>query len=256
MRNLLLYIISSIFISINILAQNDGLIQWNFHTKELGNNEFILTFDAQIQEGWYLYSQHLDGQTPRPTKIEFEEMTEGYIKLSEIEEQGEIIEYYDTAIEKDIRKYADRVKFVTTVRTFSDKVDIAGTVDFMICNNTECKPPTKQGFVFKLLAPPNKPTLSVNNNKDNFEIITDKKYTEEGFRSNDGKMLGSSHSGTVLVTKNGIESVPKPVLPEYQGGMDMKNEEKTVSVEGSNDLIAHNMGAYMVRETTPVKKKK
>ena len=58
---------------------------------------------------------------------------------------------FETAFKSEVRYYENAVDFVQTVKVRSDvKTNLAGKVEFMVCNDHECLPPTDVDFSIPL----------------------------------------------------------------------------------------------------------
>lgn len=144
---LLTIIIFSCFLTLsNITAQNNTPVTWHISAKPVDANVYELTFNAEIQQGWYLYSQHLTDGGPVPTTFEFEQGAS--IKLlKDVEEDGAIQEQYDPNFDMQIRKYASQVSFYAVVEANPETI-LNGTIRYMACDAEKCLPPKVETFSF------------------------------------------------------------------------------------------------------------
>ena len=84
MKKLLIFIIT--ILSFNINAQIYAPVSWTFSQKILSENEVELNFTANIDEGWYIYSQSLSDDGPVPTEFTFQE-AKNYKLLGDVIEE-------------------------------------------------------------------------------------------------------------------------------------------------------------------------
>ena len=57
----------------NSKAQIEDPVSWEMSSSHIQGNEFLLTFTAKIDEGWYVYSQYLESDDgPVRTEISFD----------------------------------------------------------------------------------------------------------------------------------------------------------------------------------------
>jgi len=135
-KNLLLILF--LFFSINTLyAQVLEPVKWTSKAEQVGENKFVLTFSAKIQDGWYLYSQELEEGGPIPTSFDFEGI-EGAQLIGKIREVGDLKEAFEPMFEMNVRKYSKKVAFKATVKTSKPKVKIEVPVIYMSCNDESC----------------------------------------------------------------------------------------------------------------------
>ena len=70
---------------------------------------------------------------------------------SAIKEVGKMVKKYEEAFKSEVRYYAQSVDFVQVVKVKSTaKTSLAGTVEFMVCNDRECLPPSEVQFKVNL----------------------------------------------------------------------------------------------------------
>ena len=60
-----------------LFSQIFNPVEWSFSQEDLGDSEYNLLFEANIEDGWYVYSQHVGDDGPIPTEFTFFD-TEGY----------------------------------------------------------------------------------------------------------------------------------------------------------------------------------
>jgi thiol:disulfide interchange protein len=124
-------------------------VSWSFSSKQKGQ-EVHLIFKATIDEGWHLYDTSLPDGGPIPTSINYNDST--LFDLSgELKKNPQPTEIFDQAFQMNLRYFSRQVEFIQTIRLKSDKpVTVDGYVEFMVCNDETCLPPTEADFEFKL----------------------------------------------------------------------------------------------------------
>ena len=141
----LLLLLSNIAIS-----QELDPVDWTYDIKHIDGDEFLLTFTADIEEGWTVYSQFIEGDGPVPTSLNFE--TEGVEKVGESTEKGSKKEGFDKIFEIDVTKYLADQPFELTqkIKVPSDMKSMSGYLTYMTCDKEKCLPPTDVDFTFEL----------------------------------------------------------------------------------------------------------
>ena len=127
-------------------AQRPEPVKWSFSTLpgEEGAYELVLT--AEVEPGWYLYSQHLESDMgPIPTSFHFDEQ-EGLTLEGETAETGKKTEGYDPLFDMNIAKFAGEVRFTQNIRTDAQVEKVTGYLEFMTCNDEVCLPPREVEF--------------------------------------------------------------------------------------------------------------
>lgn len=132
-------------------GQPDGPVSWSFSSEKLSDDEYALHMTAQVEEGWYIYSQDNDGSGPVPTTFEF---TPGdhFATVGPVEEKSKRKEGKDPLFDNiNVVKLTSReVDFVQKVKVKNPAIPIEGSLNFMTCDDTQCLPPTWVDFKFDL----------------------------------------------------------------------------------------------------------
>jgi thiol:disulfide interchange protein DsbD len=135
-------------------GENDKMenpVRWSFSSSQLEEEgTYELTFTAQAEEGWIIYSQHTDpNDGPVPTEFVFE--TEG------VEYIGAVKEITKTKSAPDpLFDNAMVVKFAESPVIFKQQLKANGTpsvkgyLTYMACDDKGCLPPTNVDFSFDL----------------------------------------------------------------------------------------------------------
>ncbi|HEY6979141.1 MAG TPA: protein-disulfide reductase DsbD domain-containing protein [Chitinophagaceae bacterium] len=132
------------------MAQLKDPVQWNFGAVKKAEKVYEVTFTATIVKPWHIYSQLTPPGGPVPTKIVFK--TNPLITVNgKAKENGSLKNVHDQFFGVDVKYFDNQVAFVQTVNLKSNvKTNIAGTIEYMVCNDEECLPPKKVPFDLKL----------------------------------------------------------------------------------------------------------
>ena len=131
-------------------AQTENPVKWSYAATKKGDKMYQVVLTAALPKPWHIYSQSTPDGGPRPTKISFQKnpllVAEGAIK-----ENGALKTTHDPNFGVDVKYYADKVEFVQLIKLKSAaKTNVSGTIEYMVCNDEKCLPPTKQSFDIKL----------------------------------------------------------------------------------------------------------
>ena len=114
-------------------------IKWTFTAAAGKDGDVELRFTAKLDKGWHLYGLDLpkDG-IPIPTIFSF--------TGNDIEKVGEMtapesIKEHDAILGIDLSYYKDSVTFVQRVKLKEGVTQVAGNVEFNVCNESGCLPP-------------------------------------------------------------------------------------------------------------------
>ncbi len=138
------------FVSVLAFAQMPNPVNWSYEAKKKAAGTYEIIATAQVDEPWHIYSQNTGKGGPIPTKFSFKKnplvTVDGKTK-----EVGKLEKVYDKNFKTDVLFYSDKVQFVQTVKVKGNaKTNISGTVEYMVCDDTQCLPPSKKTFELKL----------------------------------------------------------------------------------------------------------
>ena len=131
--------------SIAAFAQSDKQVRWTFQTKKIAENTYEVRMTADINGNFHIYAQNA-GDGPIATSFDFTKSP--LISFDgEVKEQGKLKKIYEEAFGSEVRYYEKKVDFVQVVKVKGKaKPTLAGKVEFMVCNDKECLPPSTVNF--------------------------------------------------------------------------------------------------------------
>lgn len=133
----------------NSQAQILEPVKWHFSSEHQEVNQVLLRFTATIEPGWHLYSQEVPENGPIPTTFTFNK-SDAYKPEGRVSEPRPY-EEFDESFGMDIKFFKDEVVFTQIVHLKTDDpVIISGSVEFMVCDDSRCLPPTTVDFSFPL----------------------------------------------------------------------------------------------------------
>ncbi len=147
MKNFLM--LAFCLISMAAIAQQNP-VTWTFSKEKMKDGSLELVFTANVEEGWYIYSQSLESEDgPVATTFSFMENHEVDFS-STIEEKGKKTEGFDPIFQMKVTKYSGKVEFRQKIAVRGDVEAIEGFVEFMTCDNEKCLPPREVEFVISM----------------------------------------------------------------------------------------------------------
>jgi thiol:disulfide interchange protein DsbD len=151
MKKLLLAILLLAFSSVLFAQLDENPVTWKYEAKKKSAGVYEIVITANLDKPWHIYSQNTGKDGPIPTKISFK--ANPLVSLDGIvKENGKLIKTYDNNFKTNVLFYAEQVQFVQTIKVKGNaKTNIAGTVEYMVCNDEKCLPPTKKSFDIKLM---------------------------------------------------------------------------------------------------------
>ena len=145
MKKLILFFTALTLVS---TAQIFDPVKWDFSQKKLSENEIELSFKANIENGWYVYSQNA-GEGPVSTEFTFEN-SDKFILSGNVLEQDPL-EEFDPNFDAILRYFKNEAVFTQLIQVNSvEDFKINGEVYFMTCDSTQCLPPEALEFTFNI----------------------------------------------------------------------------------------------------------
>ena len=138
MRSILSFLISFLIVAPSWGQMYDP-VKWSFNVDVVNENEVDLIIHADIEEGWYVYSQNA-GDGPISTSFAF--FDNDKVELIGSVTEGEAIEDYDPNFEATLRFFKSEADFTQRIKLLTqDTTLIKGEFEFMVCNKGMCLPP-------------------------------------------------------------------------------------------------------------------
>ena len=131
-------------------AQIHNPVEWKTSVEKENDSLFTLVITADISSGWHLYSQNVPDGGPVPTSITFKENNDAYQTLGSPSE-GKGHEEYDKVFDMIIKYFDTQAIFKQKIRVYTpDTLTIKGSLEFMVCDDIRCLPPTDVDLSFDL----------------------------------------------------------------------------------------------------------
>ena len=142
------WLISLLFLiglTFSTFAQMANPVTWSFHAEQVNGEEFNLHFNAAIKGNWHIYSQYIDDGGPVPTSFRYEDPSQ-FIALGKTTESGHKKEGFDSLFDMNVITFSESVDFIQRIKVNNESQYIKGQVEFMVCNEESCLPPTQVEF--------------------------------------------------------------------------------------------------------------
>jgi hypothetical protein len=119
---------------------------WSFRAQKTADKTYEIHCTAEVNAPWHTYSQFTPDGGPLPTKFSFVKNPlcnlDGAVK-----ENGKMVTKHETAFGVDVKYFEGTVDFVQCVKLKGNATtNFSGSVEFMVCNDEQCLPPTTQKF--------------------------------------------------------------------------------------------------------------
>ncbi|KAF2516729.1 protein-disulfide reductase DsbD family protein [Flavobacterium foetidum] len=145
-------IIVLLLLSGSMFAQMYNPVKWSTSVEKVSDKEYILKAKAVIQSGWHLYGQYIEEGGPSRTAFTFKNTSKKFELVGKTtEEKGH--EVVDKIFDMKIKYFEDKALFTQKIKLASEGISsIDGEVEFMVCDDSNCLPPTTEELVFKIPA--------------------------------------------------------------------------------------------------------
>ncbi|MDG1572825.1 thioredoxin family protein [Robiginitalea sp. M366] len=128
-------------------TQIEDPVQWQ-QSLQRGDSTLTLVMEAEIQEGWHLYTQYSDPNGAMPAEFEFVGEGTGYLREGPVEE-SETHTAYNDIFEVDETFYKEQGSFRQRIRLLDPELDqIVVRIHYQVCEEV-CIPGDHE-FVFRL----------------------------------------------------------------------------------------------------------
>lgn len=130
---------------VSLQAQSDKQVKWTFESKKIAENTYELHMTAEVGGNFHIYSQNA-GDGPMATTFTFTKSPlvtlDGTVK-----ELGKQKKVFEEVFNSEVRYFEKKVDFVQVVKVKGKaKTNVAGKVEFIVCNDRECLPPSTVNF--------------------------------------------------------------------------------------------------------------
>ena len=112
-------------------------VKLDYNAEKIADNHYKITFNANIDEHWYVYSNNIADDGPIPTTINYDE-NEIIDQVENVEESG-VVEKdgYDELFDMDIKKFGTGATF-SQVFTTKGTGTVTGYLEYMTCDSIQC----------------------------------------------------------------------------------------------------------------------
>ncbi len=215
------FIFSLLFVLAAFASQSQQLnpVSWNIDINQLAGDSYELTFKADIDKGWTVYSQFTSPDGPVPTEINYD--SDGFEKIGDAVESGHKKEGFDKLFKTDVIKYLADEPFVIKqkIKISPGTESIVGYLTYMTCDAKQCLPP--QDVDFDLVVPAAKPLPKSGTNK------SDTKKVEKSLE----EKAQAATTKTKEVVQNATSSVKENTKAATSAIAAKANETKTQVAE-------------------------
>ncbi len=142
----------ALFCTLGVFAQSGSarMVNWTFSSKKISENTYELRIKAALTGKYHMYAQEVGVEGPVPTTFTF--TANPIITLEgKVKEVGKLIQKHEAVWDGKVSYFEKEVEFIQVVKLKRPvKTAIAGSVEFMVCDDKECLPPADVPFKISL----------------------------------------------------------------------------------------------------------
>jgi len=147
MKHLFLTIFA-FFAAYTLIAQSGSAkqVKWTFATKKLSENTYEVRMTANIMGDYHMYALQPGAEGPIPTSFSF--TPNPLISFDgKMKEVGKAIKKYEEIWPGNVKYFEKTVEFVQVIKLKGKvKTSLTGKVEFVVCNDSQCLPPSEVEF--------------------------------------------------------------------------------------------------------------
>lgn len=139
-------LILSLVTTFAVSAQSSKQVKWAFTSKKVADKTYEVHMTATITGNFHMYAQNVGVEGPLPTAFAFTKNP--LLSLNgKVKEVGKLVKKFESTWNGNVSYYEKSVNFVQTVTVKSEaKTNLAGKVEFMVCDESRCLPPGEVEF--------------------------------------------------------------------------------------------------------------
>lgn len=133
-----------------VSAQSSSQVKWTYSAKKIADKTYEVHMTAALNGDWHIYSQNVGVDGPIPTKFTFVK-NPLLVPETKVNEVGKVVSKVEEVWGGTVRYYENKVDFVVKVKVKSNtKTKLGGKVEFMVCDDEKCLPPSEVDFAVNI----------------------------------------------------------------------------------------------------------
>lgn len=115
-------------------------VDWNYKVEKISEVEYDISLFAEMDNGWYIYSQKSTGGFAPTTFFEYKNADGNYELLGETSEPI-VPPKYDKIFEEEVIKFDKRAEFKQRIKVLNEAFNVLEIyVEYQTCNDEKCIP--------------------------------------------------------------------------------------------------------------------
>ncbi len=149
MKKHFVYVLITLVSIFGVQGQILEPVKWTTSVEKVSDIEYILIAKSAIDSGWHLYSQNVPEDGPIATQFTFETNSDYELVGKVLEEKGTTVN--DPVFGMRIKFFENSAEFKQHIKILNKELlNIKGEVEFMVCDDQRCLPPSYVDLEFNL----------------------------------------------------------------------------------------------------------
>jgi thiol:disulfide interchange protein DsbD len=134
-----------------VAQKGDQHVKWDFATVRLNDEEVRLIFTANLDAGWYIYSQFVEKGCAMPTTFLFIP-DKTYSLNGKVREESTPVKGCNNFFGIDLARYMNSAVFTQDISLVTLNTTVRGKIAFMGCSDNRCLLPDEIEFALEVKA--------------------------------------------------------------------------------------------------------
>jgi thiol:disulfide interchange protein DsbD len=124
--------------SYGVFAQLEDPVKWKNKSEKIEGEIVEITFEANIDMHWHLYSQYFDEGGPVRTTFFFDE-SDKYELVGKPTESPVPEEVFDDVFKINVKYFSEKATFVQQIKVLTEEAfAITGSIEYQVCQEDKC----------------------------------------------------------------------------------------------------------------------
>lgn len=143
MKNLFLLPVL-LFFSLTVSSQILKPVKWAYSAKKISKTDAVVAIRATIDNGWHIYSQNIAEGGPIKTTFTFAPAKT--FKLNGKTAEPKPVVKFEKTFDMNVSYFEKSVTFTQKIKLTGASAVVKGSVEFMVCDDSQCLPPETVEF--------------------------------------------------------------------------------------------------------------
>ncbi|MCQ2113080.1 MAG: thioredoxin family protein [Bacteroidaceae bacterium] len=203
-----IFFLALLFVAQMAFAQMANPVTVKSSIKETSDKEAVISFDANIDMGWHMYSTQVVEDGPTPTTINVETISGAKLD-GPLQTKAKPIQKFEEMFGANVFFFERTATFLQKLTLTGGKYKVAGYLEYGACNDKSCIPPSRTEFSFE-----GETKADASANEEESQPEEEKaEEVEEAVESTDSVAADSLSEVAATVTDEGLWA---PVIDQLQ----------------------------------------